>query len=159
MKITDLLPSQSDMRKFGKRAEATAAADPSSPTAAGQPTSTAQTEALRKIMAQYDVNQITPNQFTQLVEKLHDAGVLNQQDVQSLSAVRSDLGAAHIEPDESVNLVDFYRQKVEDLQRQSSGGDTGAQSQLTPMRQRLDWIEKFATAHSKPDSLGLTAVA
>jgi hypothetical protein len=160
MQISNALPSLADLaQKLGKRAESTdsAAGEPAKASAAktAPPNTSA---ALREILGKYDVTNITPNQFSQLSQKLYEAGVISQKDLQELTSVRGDLDAAGVEPDEPVNLVQFFRDKVQKLQQQSDAGDPTAGGQLSLLLRRLDWLEKFSAVRSRPDGVGMSEV-
>ena len=107
--------------------------------------------AVRAILAQYDVTDITPNEFSQMTQKLYEAGAISQQDLQELNGVRTDLLAAGADSDESVNLVDFYTQKIQATQSQLKTVDPATQQQqLGPLVRRLDWMEKFKAMKEEP---------
>lgn len=127
--------------------------------------STRDNVAAAKIVSQYDVTNITPQQFSEMLQKLGDTGSLSADDLRNLTQVRADLSQAGILPNEQVNLVDFYHDKVGDLRQSLSSGQTPAAQQatqqqtLTSMQSRLDWLQKFATMHAAPGATGINAVA
>ena len=112
-------------------------------------------QAARHVLKKFDVTEITPKQLSEMIQRLFDAGVITQQEFDQLAAIRLDLDTAGIEPDESVDLLQFYRDKVEEAHRRSE------QAVATPdaLRNRLDWIEKFALIQAAPGAFGLDAVA
>ncbi|MDZ7618774.1 MAG: hypothetical protein U1E05_17350, partial [Patescibacteria group bacterium] len=111
-------------------------------------------DATRSILGAYDVTRITPRQFTEMIQQLHDAGTISQQEFEQLATIRLDMDSAGIDPDQSVDLVQFYRDKIEG--RSQNGFAQAAPDALT---RRLDWIEKFALIQEEPDSLGIDAFA
>ena len=160
MNITNILGGLSDALPLSKRAdsaEASATQTKADPPAATSPAG--QAAALREILAKYDVSRITPGQFSQMVQKLYSSGAITAQEYQDLSAVRVDLDAAGVSPDETVNLVELYRDKVHVAQRQADDPDSAVRQQVGPLLRRLDWLEKFATMHAQPDALGLATLA
>ena len=49
------------------------------------------TGAMRKILAHYDMTDVTPSEFSKLIQQLSDKGAISKQDVQELSSIRVDL--------------------------------------------------------------------
>lgn len=107
-----------DTKAAAGKAVAVAQSSPPTPTA-----------AMRDILSHYDMTDITPNDFSKLIQQLSDKGTLSQKDTQELSSIRVDLENAGISPDESVNLLDFYQQRITKAQ------DTAAHS-TNPARQK-----------------------
>lgn len=125
----------------------------------GSPT-TAAAVAMAGILSDYDVTDISPTEFSEMIQKLFEAGGLTDKQFEQLAAIRLDLDLEGVEPDESIDLLEFYVDKVEKLQRRlsDSDGPGAARQQLGPMLRRLDWLEKFALIQSSPDAIGLDAV-
>ncbi len=117
-------------------------------------------EALGDILSQYDVSDISPGEFSEMIQKLFNAGVLSDGELQQLAVVLLDLDLAGMDADESVDLLDFYSKKIDKIQRQIDLSDDGqpGENQLTPLLRRLDWIEKFSMIQANPDSIGLNAL-
>ncbi|HYW79972.1 MAG TPA: hypothetical protein VE890_10375 [Thermoguttaceae bacterium] len=116
---------------------------------------------LSEVIAKYDVTDITPMDFSSMVQNLFEIGAITTEELQQLAVVGHDLDIEGIDPDESVNLIEFYTDKIEQLQRDREGVDTVPlpHQQLGPLLGRLDWIEKFALIQSAPDAIGLDTVA
>ena len=123
--------------------------------------SDASASALREILAKYDLTDITPDQFSQMIQKLSDAGIISKKEMQDLTAVRADLERAGVDSDETINLVDFYRQQTKQVQRELDKSPNAAARQqlLQPMNKRLDWLEKLAVLQANPDSASVSALA
>ena len=149
---------------------------PSQPqeTAPGQPLETPATSAgpagaspvLRQIVAEYDVTDISPREFSEMIHKLHEAGALSDQELQELSQIRVDLDLQGVDPDETLNLVDFYLSKLQELHPSpddsaGAGGSVAAGQlpQAVSVERRLAWLEKFAAIQAGPDRAGLDALA
>ena len=149
---------------------------PSQPqeTAPGQPLETPATSAgpagaspvLRQIVAEYDVTDISPREFSEMIHKLHEAGALSDQELQELSQIRVDLDLQGVDPDETLNLVDLYLNKLSELYGSlddpaGSGGSpsAGQLPQAVSLERRLAWLEKFAAIQAGPDRAGLDALA
>ncbi len=123
-------------------------------TAAAEPNSSATSPVFRQLLSHYDVSSITPRQFSEMLQKLHKSGTINDQQYQNLSQIRTDLDTSGIEPDEEVDLVKFYSQKLNNAQgaaQTKTGSLPTAQSQsLSMIQQRLDWLQKVSTIQSDP---------
>ncbi len=118
------------------------------------------TTAMAEILSRYDVTDISPAEFSQMIQKLFEAGTLSEKELQQLAAVRLDLDLEGVEADESIDLLEFYARKVKKAQRQlSDSDDPSDREQLGPLLGRLDWLQKFALIQSAPDAIGLDAVA
>ena len=117
--------------------------------------------AAAEIISRYDVHSISPLEFSEMVQKLYEAGAISQTELQQLAAIRHDLDAEGLKPEESVDLLGFYVQQIESLQRRMdpSDGPPKNHEQLGPMLRRLDWVEKLALIQATPDAIGLDEVA
>lgn len=112
----------------------------------------------RQILAKYDVTDITPSQFSQLIGELRSAGAINDSDVQELSAIRFELDRAGYAPDDKLNLVDLFKNRLSSLQNASADAASGSddsdqtpaqrQQSITTTKRQIDWLQKFATVHS-----------
>lgn len=141
----------------GQALDAVTSADAS--TAGSPPTATSDT--FREILAHYDVTQITPREFSELIQKLHAAGAVDDEQYRELSLVRVDLDAARIDADEPVDLLGFYadrlREQQGELQRLAGRAKkhpevtANIDTALADTRARLAWIEKFARVASGVD--------
>jgi hypothetical protein len=161
MKISNMLPSCPDLAALAKRKGSAAVGAAGTAGQGADPAAAAQSAAaMRQVLAKYDVTDISPSEFSEMVQKLQQSGALSSQDALNLSAVRLDLEQAGVAPDESINLVDFYRQRVKKAQQQFDEAPSPVrQQQLLPMQQRLQWLEKFAAGHARPEQVGLSATA
>jgi hypothetical protein len=117
--------------------------------------------AMREIVSQYDMTDITPNQFSNMIQQLRAKGAISQQDLQELSTIRIDLETAGIGPDETVNLQEFYQQRLASAQGDAAGQSdpAAAQANVQSLASRLTWIQKFAAVRSGDGAAGLNAVA
>jgi len=160
MQIANITAGYPDPTTVGKRGEAIEAlAGRALKAAEGRTPSTAGgSSAAAAILARYDVTRISPTEFSEMVQKLRQAGAISDSEFQELAAIRLDLESAGVKPDESVNLMDFYARKVKELQGKiENANDPAARQQLGPVLRRLDWVQKFATIQSNPGALGLDA--
>lgn len=118
------------------------------------------TAALSQILSRYDVTDITPGDFSEMVQRLFEAGAISDEELQQLAAIRHDLEVDGMDPDDSLDLTDYYARKIEKLQSglEGSDGPPGPDEHFAPLLQRLDWIEKFALVQSSPDAFGIDAM-
>ena len=163
MQVSNLIPGFADAANL-----LTKRSDPATAGVGGKPAATAAAPAtdtaaaaLREILAKYDVTDISPNDFSKMIQSLYDKGAISKTDLQNLVALRGEVQASGVQSDEKINLLDFYRQHVRNAQQQADDdpSDPGVQQQLSPMMHRLDWLEKFAAGHAQPDAIGLSTVA
>jgi hypothetical protein len=162
MQISNVLAGWADPATVAKRNDPLEAAGSRAAKAAdaGAASTPGNRAALGQILGKYDVKRITPNEFAEMIQKLNKAGAISEGEFQELAAVRLDLESANLKPDEPLNLMEFYAQKIKDAQRQSENADTPAgRTQLKPLLRRLEWIEKFSTIQSNPGAAGVDAIA
>jgi hypothetical protein len=137
---------------------------PSSPAASPSPAAAADSPAddlvvgrsgaFHEILSRYDVTQITPRQFSDLVQKLHEAGEINDAEFRELARMRLELEQAGYGPDDPLSLVDFFEDKLRDrtAEFESSRDRTAPQVAATldeaaftsEAKRQLDWVRKFA---------------
>lgn len=116
----------------------------------------AKATALRSIAAHYDVTRITPREFSELVDRLRRAGALAESDVQELAGIRADLEQAGIGSDEEIDLVDFYRRRLTQLQGEASRTPSPTSpAEIERTRRRLDWLARLAVMHREPEASAL----
>jgi len=128
--------------------------------------STGITSVLREIAAEYDVTDISPRDFSEMIGKLYEAGALSDQQHQDLSQIRADLDIAGVDPDETLNLVEFYVDKLRELcgsldEAEVGGASVSARAlpEAISAQRRLAWLEKLAAIQAEPDSAGLDTTA
>lgn len=131
-----MLPASPSSADEATKSEGT----PASSTSSLQPST-----ALREILSQYDVRDISPRTFSEMLQRLHRAGVLADAEYQDLSLVRMDLEREGIGPDEQTDLLAFFQRRLRELPPESSA------EQSTTQR-RLDWLLKVSLMQS-PEQL------
>jgi hypothetical protein len=162
MLVPNILSGLPDLTSLGKQGETSdvkasggkaATLEPSSP-----PTPTA---AMREIISHYDMTDITPNDFSKLIQQLSDKGAINQKEMQELASIRVDLENAGISPDDSVNLLNFYQQKISNAQDEANRSSDAAtvQPNIDLLVGRLNWLQKFAAVRQQGSSSGVNTVA
>ena len=113
---------------------------------------------MRSILSNYDMSNISPSDFSKLIQQMSEKGVISQQDMQQLSSIRVDLENAGVNPDESVNLVQFYQQQLAKAQTAAaqSTNPAAAQPAINALMGRLNWLQKFTSLGGQG---GVNAVA
>lgn len=163
MRINNVSAGYSDPTALGKRGEAIEVAGSRDGDALELhlPVSGERNEALREILGRYDVTDTTPAEFTEMIQKLYKAGAISDAELQQLAAVRHDMDTDGLEPDESLDLLEYYADKIQHAQRrmEDAEGAAAQRQQLGPLLRRLDWIEKFSLIQSNPSAIGLDAMA
>ena len=101
---------------------------------------------MRGILSNYDMSNISPSDFSKLIQQMSEKGAISQQDMQQLSSIRVDLENAGVNPDDSVNLVQFYQQQLAKAQTAAaqSANPAAAQPAINALVGRLNWLQKFA---------------
>jgi hypothetical protein len=156
MQISNVASGLTDPTGLAQRTTSTAAATVAQAGAAAAPTA-ASTTALQEVLAKYDVTDISPNDYSAMIQDLYQKGAISKTDFQNLTAVRADLDAAGMPPDQSMNVLDFCQQQVANAQK--AGGGTAANAPKTGLLlQRLGWMQKFAAGHAQPESIGMDTV-
>lgn len=163
MQISNVISGLTDPTSWGKKSDASAQAGSGAlkilePQA--QANTTAQ-KASADILRQYDVTKMSPIQFTQMVQKLYQAGAISEKEYQELSAIRGELDRAGVDPNESINMLELFSDKVNSGQKEMdlAIGDPARQQQLGIDMRRLDWMQKFAMIQANPDAVGLDMAA
>ncbi len=113
------------------------------------------------IVAHYDVTDITPAEFSELIHKLAEAGGLAGAELETLAAVRVELEAEGVDADESIDLVEFYADRLERLRRdlQLDPESVALKHQFGQVLKKLHSLQKLLLIHSDPAALGLDATA
>jgi hypothetical protein len=121
-----------------------------------------------QILSEYDMESITPKQFGELIQRLHQAGAINDGELRQLAKIRTELEQSAVAADEPINLVRFLQrseaaaQSRYDLLQQQGNGDAettdAAKNAWEESRDRLQWVRKFALVH-EAGSAGIDAGA
>ena len=163
MQINGVSTAYPDPTTLGKQGEAQQASDTRSPRAVEVQlgSSIGPSTVLAEILSKYDVTDISPTEFSQMIQKLYEASAITEKELQQLTVIRHELDASGVEADESIDLLQYYVDKIEKIQRRfdASDGPPAENERLGPLLRRLDWIEKFAMVQAAPDTIGFSAVA
>jgi hypothetical protein len=120
-----------------------------------QPLASVQGAAFRDVLARYDVTDISPREFSELLTELHQAQAITDAQFQELSSMRVELDQANLDPDGRLNLIDFFQRKLRreeqqlsDLEQKKSPVPLGREDSLRGTLRQIDWLKKFAVAHA-----------
>jgi len=125
----------------------------------------ASSSVFRQIASDYDVTKITPKALSEMLQRLHESGGISDAEFQEMSAIRLDLDAEGISPDQPVNLVDFYTERLKRLREdqaffsQKAGECSQKQRSLESVQRRLEWVRKLALIQSPQGQSGLDKAA
>lgn len=166
MQISSVLTGYADAASGGRRADAVErSTHRSADTQSARGLSGAPSDALRQIMADYDLTRITPKEYSEMLDRLRKGGVIGDEEYGQLAQVRVELDSEGIGAGESTDLLSFYHQRAQRLSNQLEGlppdtpGRTTVSQSLSATQHRMDWLEKLAMVHSQPDSIGLDTLA
>ena len=139
----------------------TPAEKPIPPSLASQPAS----QQFRDILAEYDVQQITPREYSALLQRLYAAGQITDRDFQQLAELRANLDAAQFDPDEPLDLLSFLQERITAQEGAAnatvlpaSGAKAPDQSGLAVSLNQLEWLQKFSLVHDGADAEAFDAL-
>lgn len=137
----------------GKRgAESEVTARPRSAEPASSPTSVSPAQ-YRQILAEFDVRNISPRQFSQLIGELQATGELEPGDVQELQAMRVQLDADGAAPDEPIDLLSWIRRRLAQADRAGAAEPSVSETtqdltkKLGALHKQAGWVERLDRAH------------
>jgi hypothetical protein len=163
MQISNVFSGLADPTSWGKKGETAVQSSANALMSADSQVKVNPAAATKSadILRQYDVTRISPEGFSQMVQKLYKAGVLTEKDYQELAAVRTELERAGVEPNEEINMLEFYSDKLSKAQKELGVTleEAARQQSLAPDMRRLDWLQKFAVVQANPDAAGLDIAA
>jgi hypothetical protein len=108
-------------------------------------TSTASADAEKESSAalqDVDLTSISPDDFSELIDRLHASGQLSQEGYDELLGVRLELDRARAPHDQPLDLIGLLKSKLSALETPGQGQSDDA-SALT--RRQLDWLESIAS--------------
>ncbi|MGD9126669.1 MAG: hypothetical protein PVH19_04750 [Planctomycetia bacterium] len=121
---------------------------------------TSESRTLRDIANDYDVRSIQPQDFSDMLSRLYDSGVISDEDYQSLSMLRVELDKAGYEIDEPVDLIEFCETKLREINEKLEDLDTEKvpEEARKTIRNQLAWLKKMAILQEEPESTGINAL-
>jgi hypothetical protein len=160
MKVPNILSGIGDLAARAKQT-GSFATGATSTTAAASATPLSAASTMRAIVSHYDMADITPNAFSTMIQQLYAKGAISANDMQELSSIRADLEAAGIGGDQSINLEDFYQQRLTKAKSDAaqSPPDPSAAASIQAVGARLTWVQKFAAVGQTDASAGVNTVA
>jgi hypothetical protein len=165
MQISSVLNGYTDATTSGRRSEVTERAANRSAMAASRGLLGAPNAALREIMADYDLTEITPEEFSEMLNRLRKEGAITEEEYTQLAQVRVELDHEGIGATETIDLLSVYRARIQKLSQRAADTSTTASQRATLQQtvaaaeHRLDWLEKLELVHSQPDAIGLDTLA
>lgn len=123
----------------------------------------------REILSRFDMKNISPREFTEMIQSLHSSGAITEEQYRELSLIRLELDEAKVDPNEQIDLLDFYGQRMAEQQKEferlakraerNPEIATNLESSLSGMTRRLEWVQKFAAINTRTDVGSLDAMA
>jgi hypothetical protein len=160
MKVPNILSGMSDLASRAKRTDSDAATAAGATAAANSAVPPTAAAAMREIVSRYDMTDITPNDFSSMIQQLYAKGAVSAKDMQDLSSIRADLEAAGVTADQSVNLQEFYQQRLGKAKADAAQSpDPAAAANIQSLAARMTWVQKFAAVRQAGDTAGVNAVA
>lgn len=117
-----------------------------------------ETEKLRDIASFYDVTSIQPKELSEMLGRLYEAGVLTEEEYQSLGMLRIELEKAGFEIDEPVNLIKFCQGKLDEIADKLEAMEKVIEGSQESAKLQLSWLEKMAIIQDDPQAIGLNAL-
>jgi hypothetical protein len=118
--------------------------------------------AVQRILAEYDLHDITPREFSELTGRLYDSGAISDADRALFSVLRRELDDAGIDADESVDLFALVEDRLAQLRNAAEDNDfngSATDSEIKQLAQQtaltlsqFDWLVKLDTVRQLGDS-------
>jgi len=159
--VKSILSSVAQLARLGRRSEPTqSVAGQTLPTAAGPSSAgSALSDAMRQIVAEYDVANISPRALSEMLQKLRQAGALSDKDFQELSSIRLDLDNEGVGLDERINLVERYAKKLGSIREQRDANPAVRQATQASLQRQLAWLQKSVQIRTGTSPLGFDTLA
>jgi len=156
VQITNVLSRLSDPTGFGQHREAVDAVVSEATDAVNSAAAVVSSSSskLKEILTGYDVTDITPKAFSEMLQKLQESGLIPSKDLHELSQIRTELDRQGVASDQHVNLVEMYTKKLQDAEKAAK-----TPAATASVQRRLDWLEKFATIQASHDAATIDTLA
>ncbi|MBL8829106.1 MAG: hypothetical protein JNM18_19140 [Planctomycetaceae bacterium] len=133
--------------------------------AASTDSSAAAGSLLDEILADYDLHRITPQKFSELIDRLKSVDILSARDHQQLNQLRQALDSAGLDADQSLDLLSFIRSKLDESRQSLAAAQANDDpSQLSALeatvklaQDQSDWLNKLDAAKRDRPLGGLDA--
>ncbi len=158
MQISGLSGSYADSGTVARRSELLAAATGKSTEKASSLANSTEgtTDQLVAVVSQYDITDISPRDFSEMLRELRDSGAITESEYGELAQIRLDMDAEGLDSDESLNLLDFYETAVNRARQDEDSEETSVNFEA--MERRLDWLQKVAILEETPDAAGINTL-
>jgi hypothetical protein len=141
--------------------------DPVAPAAAPSSTnlSAPASAEFREVLSHYDLRNISPREFSELVTKLKESGAISEADYQELALLRLELDQQGLDPDGPLDLVKHLQgrlQNEEDHLRKLEGDQSqpiDRQQALRTTLRQIEWVQKFDLVNRAHEYQPLDAMA
>jgi hypothetical protein len=122
-------------------------------------------QTLRDIIGQYNVRNISPDDFSQMINELQSSGAISTTDFRTLQQVRSSLDSSGASSSQPLDLVGFLQDQLAAAQQKAGGLQPGtpaaqtAQTATDSVEAQLAWVQKFSALQTVSGSQPLDATA
>jgi hypothetical protein len=118
---------------------------------------------LGDILSEYDLHKITPQKFSELIDRLKQADVLTSREHLQLGQLRQSLESAGIKSDQPIDLLDFLKKKIADLRQNGEAAKnsddptelSAIEASLKLAQDQNDWLSKLDAARRDRPLAGL----
>ncbi len=100
----------------------------------------------QELLARYDLRQITPRRFGELVQELRRREMLSPEEYQLLAGLRLELDQKGYRADQPLDLLQYLEDRLQEAQQDQLllGEDPAEQEALVQaIQQRLLWAQRF----------------
>ncbi len=155
--VASILTGLSTVGSLFRRSGSVEAAKATEPAPADPLASLSSESALQELASRHDLTKISPEDFSALARQLHQAGVINDRELQDLAAVRLELDLAELPPGKPVDVLAFLETKQQRLQGQLAAPAGGTSPSLSAsdyneaadrVARQLDFLREFQQARS-----------
>ncbi len=108
------------------------------------------------LLARYDLRQITPREFSQLIEQLHQRGLISREERELLWQLRLQLDAQGVGADEPLDLVQWLKDQLRQaVRKQTSPWEDHPQlaQRVQQLQAQLSWVQKFQLLRQQSSQL------
>ena len=117
-----------------------------------------ETETLREIASDYDVTSMRPQELSEMLGRLHESGVLSDEEYQMLGRLRAELENAGYESDQPVNMIEFCQEKLREMSENQGESEKVYEKTYENTKQQLAWFQKMSIIQEDPEAIGLNAL-
>jgi hypothetical protein len=119
----------------------------------------------RDVLSHYDVHNISPREFSELVTKLKETGAISESDYQELALVRLELDQQGLDPDGPLDLVKHLEERLQTEENELRKLETDQsqpidrQQALRDTLRQIEWVQKFDLVNRAADYQPLDSFA